>query len=613
MNNHSLSKKTTGSFYTPTYIVDFMVDRIFYYLNLEGHMSMKSFQTFKKSLNNLTFCDPSLGNGNFIIGVLKRIWNDLKTFTTIRPENKNAFFRNFFEHNIYGIELNPKALEECKEKIIFFFPILYNCSPDNLKIGNSIVDTDSIEILAPEDAEKIRSFNWIEQFKPRTTFDVIIGNPPYYNLKKMALIDQNAKILFHYLKTSNIWSDYHRSSSDIYYYFIFQAFKYLSDGGLLSFILPNYWIENKYADILREKISEKQILELLDLSNFKIFKDNSRWLNITNCITLIQNSSPTHEVKIARNIPKMILENYKKEKNSIDRYFFEIEHTNLNKEKWILSPNLPFLKKLEDKGRITTLDSEAKIFQGMSPGVKDIFVMSQSKARELMLEKDVLVPFITNSGIKRWIIDTNSLKAAILPSQISDLNNYPNVKNYLEHNCEKLLAGPDRERLLLKEKIRWFDYSVYRNLEAFNNNKEKIMVPYRSLTPRFGLDENCTFGATDIYAILPKNHDDLHFLLGILNSEIVHFWYTEAGKRKGKMLEFFSDPLKNVPIPKTDEKKTLSAIVKDLIRASKNSSLNKKCFSNLEEELNIEVARLYGVDYTYFRNKIFFKSNNSNK
>lgn len=613
MNNRSLSKKTTGSFYTPTYIVDFMVDRVFYYLNLEGRISMKSFQTFKKSLSNLTFCDPSLGNGNFIIGVLKRVWNDLKTFPTIRPENKNAFFKSFFEHNIYGIELNPKALEECRERIIFFFPILSNCTTDNLKIGNSIVSTDSIELLAPEDAEKIGYFNWIEQFKPRTSFEVIIGNPPYYNLKKMTLIDQNAKLLFHYLKNSNIWKDYHRSSSDIYYYFIFQAFQYLSDGGLLSFILPNYWIENKYADILREKISEKQILELLDLNNFKIFKDNGRWLNITNCITLIQNSPPTHEVKITRNIPKVLLENYKKEKNSINRYFFEIDHAILDKEKWILSPNLPFLKKMEDKEKITTLDNLAKIIQGMSPGVKDIFVMSQSKARKLLLEEDVLVPFITNSGIKRWIIDTNSLKVAILPSQISNLHNYPNVKNYLEHNYEKLIAGSDRQRLLKKEKIRWFDYSVYRNLEAFNNNKDKIMVPYRSQTPRFGLDENGIFGATDIYAILPKNPNNLHFLLGILNSEIIHFWYAEAGKRKGKMLEFFSDPLKNIPIPKTDEKETISVIVKELIRTSKNSSLDKKHISDLEEELNNEAAQLYGVDYNYFRNKIFFKNIKSNK
>ena len=32
--------------------------------------------------------------------------------------------------------------------------------------------------------------------------------------------------------------------------------------------------------------------------------------------------------------------------------------------------------------------------------------------------------------------------------------------------------------------------------------------------------------------------NEYHSILGILNSEIIRFWYIEAGKRKGKMLNF---------------------------------------------------------------------------
>ncbi|MCE7741424.1 MAG: N-6 DNA methylase [Candidatus Heimdallarchaeota archaeon] len=604
MINHQKSKKATGSFYTPTYVVDFMVDRVFHYLSLENKVIFTSFRYFKKSLGKLSFCDPSLGNGNFIIGVLKRVSNELKKFTTIKQKEKSEFFRKFFEFNVYGIELNSKALDECKERISFFFPILKSCSFSNLKIGNSIVNKDSSQILTPEEAAQLNFFDWKEEFHPRTSFDVIIGNPPYYNLKKMGLLDDDAKILFQYLKQSKTWEKYHRSSSDIYYYFIFQALNHLSPEGLLSFIIPDYWIENKYADILREYILQNQILEILDLSNLRIFKDNGKWLNVTNCITLIQNRYPVNTIKIAKNVPKVILENHHKEKKAIDNFFFEIEQTNLRKEKWVLSPHLPFLKKLEDSSRCTNLGNLAKIIQGVSPGVKEIFVVSRSKAEKLALEKDVLVPFITNSNVRKWVVDNDNSKLAILPSKITNLEDFANTRAYLEQNYELLIRGSDRQRLLKSNKIRWFDFSVYRNLETFSKYNTKIMVPYRSLSPRFGLDENGSFGATDIYAIIPKKKNDIYFLLGILNSDIVHFWYSEAGKRKGKMLEFFSDPLKRIPIPKTDEKKILTDLVKEMVRINKNTINQDEEASEIGKDINHEVARLYGVDYNFLKSKL---------
>jgi len=279
----------------------------------------------------------------------------------------------------------------------------------------------------------------------------------------------------------------------------------------------------------------------------------------------------------------------------------------LKKEKWVLSQHLPIIKKLEDSSRCTNLVNLAKIIQGVSPGVKEVFVVSKSKAEKLELEKDVLVPFITNSTVKKWVVDNDNSKLAILPSKITNLEDFVNTKDYLEQNHEILIRGSDRQRLLKSNKIRWFDFSVYRNLDSFSKYKTKIMVPYRSLSPRFGLDENGTFGATDIYAIIPKKNSDTFFLLGILNSDIVHFWYSEAGKRKGKMLEFFSDPLKRIPIPNTDEKKVLTDLVKEMVRITKNPLDQDKETAEISKSINIEVARLYDVDYSVIETKLGIK------
>ena len=106
------------------------------------------------------------------------------------------------------------------------------------------------------------------------------------------------------------------------------------------------------------------------------------------------------------------------------------------------------------------------------------------------------------------------------------MKDFPNVQRYLLTNKRKLEAGPDRQKLMKSGKIRWFDYSVYRNLELFQTSDVKIICPYRSQLPRFALDRAGSFAATDVYAILPKDKSDIHSVLGILNSDFLQFWYS---------------------------------------------------------------------------------------
>jgi len=55
-----------------------------------------------------------------------------------------------------------------------------------------------------------------------------------------------------YLKTTEAWKDYFRASSDIYYFFIIKSLNLIKENGYLSFIIPNYWLHNKFSDLLRE-------------------------------------------------------------------------------------------------------------------------------------------------------------------------------------------------------------------------------------------------------------------------------------------------------------------------------------------------------------------------
>ena len=592
------SKKQTGAFYTPSFIVDFIVERVFYHLQANNLLVFDSFRDFQNSILKLRFCDPAIGSGNFIVGLLSKLNSILIGFDSADNEEKNEFFYHFASTNIYGIELDKGSLDTCKNILKEQYPLLKNSDLPNLKCGNSIVGLDAFDILGIEKAEKLNPFSWKDNFGENNKFDVIIGNPPYFNLKKMVLVDENAQNLYDYLKSSHLWKNFFRSSSDIYYYFVKQSIDMLNVGGIFSFIIPNYWIENKYADKLREDLLKRNILEIIDLEGNKIFKDEGKWLNISTCILTLEESSPSHTFSVVKNF--FIESTVHKEK--INKLFkeqsFQNKQSYLGKEKWIISPYNEYLRSLETNTSMEKLGNISIVFQGLSPGVKDIFVIPKSKATQYSIEPDVLVPFVTNSDIQKWFITEKVEKQAILPSKIDSLENYPNTNKYLLSKKERLTSGPDRQKLMKSGKIRWFDYSVYRNLNLFLLKEKRILCPYRSLTTKFALDENGSFAATDIYAILPVERADIYSILGILNSEFINFWYSLAGKRKGRMLEFFSNPLKKIPIPRFEIRDVITPLVKELLKIVEKSNKSEDDeVKVIENKLNSEISKMYDFDF----------------
>ena len=609
MNRDMTTKKTTGEFYTPLKIVDYMVEKIFNYLKERRKLDVQSFSKFEESISELTFCDPAVGTGNFIIGILKWMWTNLKKFDGVNLSRKNELVRSFVHSNLFGVELDSKLLELCKSRIIDQYPFLKQSDFFNLKEGNSIVDMDAFEILNA-DASELLPFSWSNAFPKKDLFDVIIGNPPYFNLKKMELLNDNVRLLYDYLKNSKKWQERFRSASDIYYYFLFKSVDLLKENGILSFIIPDYWLENKYADLLRDFLLDYQILEILKLGEINIFRDEDRWLKISTCIYTMEKTNPYQAIKVTKDVPKNITRQLKINRYQLSNRTFSVNQKDLSKEKWILSPFIENLKKIANNKNLIPLDSCCRIAQGLSPGVKSVFVLSESEISKNQIEREILVPFISNKNVSRWMLNVKQKTYSILPSRIKDIDEFPETKKYLKKNREKLIIGPDRKRLLESNKIRWFDYSVYRNLSVFENVKTKILCPYRAVHPRFSYDDKGFFGATDIYAIVPEEYEDIYPILGVLNSSTFEFYYKEAGKTKGKMLEFFSDPLKKIPIPNSNMMKELSPKVKRILRIKeKHGVTSTKEVKILESEINDDVAQMYNLNPKFIKN-YFFKSKN---
>ncbi len=607
-------RKKMGIFYTPPKIVDLIINR-----TLETMLYNKIKLSENNLLNSIDLLfedfyilDPAIGKGEFVLGILKWLNNTIKSSNINENElskKKEKLIRSFLQKNLYGIEIDPFALESAKKRIVSHYPFVQNTDLSNLKNGNAIIDEDVYQLFNDElkdEIAKLFPFSWKKAFNNKK-FDLIIGNPPYYNIKKVGLLDPSNRILYYYLKKSLTWKNHFRSSSDLYYYFIMKSLWNLKVNGSLAFIVPNYWIYNTYADRLREEILKNRVREVIDFEEFPIFYDKGfGYLSIASSIVIIEKSG-SYQQNYVFNYSKLVkrdIKNIDQVTDVIQWYKINfhqvmVESTSLSSNPWLLSPHYRLLMKIKNGKNILPLSSVARVAQGVSPGVKAVFMLSNKEIEKFGIEKEVLVPFITSRQIQKWYTPPTTGLFAIFPLKIDNLEDFPNTYSYLLEHKEKLMHGPDRRKLIKKKKIRWFDYSVYRNIDLLTNKKPRLIVPYRSSKPFFSLDTTGFLCATDMYIISSKPNVNLLTLLGILNSVVIKFWLKEAGKKKGKMIELFSKSLASFPVAVNDNQTKIKNKVVEIIEVIKNNQyLHNEKIVNMEMELDKMVMESYNINST---------------
>jgi adenine-specific DNA-methyltransferase len=81
----------------------------------------------------------------------------------------------------------------------------------------------------------------------------------------------------------------------------------------------------------------------------------------------------------------------------------------------------------------------------------------------------------------------------------------------------------------------------------------KLVVPRRAQEPRFCLDLSGSAISSDCTYLVapPEVEEPVEYLIRLmlaLNSPWVSKWLESNGKRKGKMFEFYSTPLRSLPV-----------------------------------------------------------------
>jgi len=107
-------RKTTGSYYTPTSLITSLLDSALDPVLDEAARKPEA----EKAILELRVVDPACGSGHFLIAAAHRIARRLAGVRTglVEPSPKDvlAALRDVIGHCIYGVDVNPMAVELCK-------------------------------------------------------------------------------------------------------------------------------------------------------------------------------------------------------------------------------------------------------------------------------------------------------------------------------------------------------------------------------------------------------------------------------------------------------------------------------------------------------------------
>jgi hypothetical protein len=150
-------RKDTGSYYTPTSLVESLLDTALEPVLDEAEKSTEPLE----ALLRVTVCDPACGSGHFLVGAARRIAKRVAALRTgdpePAPEAVRSAMREVTGRCIYGVDVNPLAAELAK--VSLWMEALEPGRPltfldAQIKVGNALVGTTPALLAAglPDDA-----------------------------------------------------------------------------------------------------------------------------------------------------------------------------------------------------------------------------------------------------------------------------------------------------------------------------------------------------------------------------------------------------------------------------------------------------------------------------
>jgi type I restriction-modification system DNA methylase subunit len=505
-------RKAGGIYYTPKYIVDYIVENTVGRIlgGLDMKLSHPPGGKKPSQVKKIRILDPACGSGSFLLGAygyllrwyLERYIEDKdkyldKTIYKVGDDDYRLMIderkRILMEH-IFGVDIDPQAVEVTKLSLHLkvlegetgetldgqLALIREPALPDlerNIRCGNSLIGPDfykqfDIGLFDDDEIRRINVFDWNDDERgfgeimreggsAPGGFDAVIGNPPYgaelYNEKYM---------INKYPYSSEM------KEINTYLYFIEQGINLLKHYGILGFIIPNTVLYKSQYKEFRSFLSNNVTIEEI-IETGPVFNEAKATPNI---MLFVSKILPNNEKLIDRRII-----DYKKSSLGLladlsKKEFIEIGK--LSYKDWKNSYLLTLGKYVEEK-KIRIIVKI--VFESKS--IRDIDGININRGLEGGKSS------LKGKGKYEILIPDN-----IYQYYISETNYYTNEY----HNSF------DKERILII-RIRNIKISQ-RIVAAFEDNKRATLKTLQQIF------------------FTKKEKYNLKFILGILNSKIVNYY-----------------------------------------------------------------------------------------
>lgn len=164
-------RKTTGSYYTPPQLVGQLIKTALEPVieeklrtTKEKLRNVESNYELEKAILDLKIVDPACGSGHFLLAAARRVGKELAKIRTGEAEPGSEplklAIRDVIQNCIYGVDLNPLAVDLCKVSLWiegFSRGLPLNFLDHRIKCGNSLVGVMDLSCLdegIPDEAFK---------------------------------------------------------------------------------------------------------------------------------------------------------------------------------------------------------------------------------------------------------------------------------------------------------------------------------------------------------------------------------------------------------------------------------------------------------------------------
>jgi adenine-specific DNA-methyltransferase len=406
----------------------------------------------------------------------------------------------------------------------------WNKKVKNLTDSTKKLETEIEEIKANKIYEN--AFEWRFEFPEVLNddgdfvgFDITIGNPPW----GASLSEKELK----FIKDWN--SDIVVRMIDTFMFFINLSFKIKSKQGLICQIIPDVILYQVDNIKLRKKIlANYQLLIVANLGD-NIFEDVAR----PSCILQIGNKS-------YKPITKVFEFSLKENINIDDIIPFEIDTAIFNE-----LPNTVFatrniigykiLSRFKKSSLSDLIDNDG-IQRGISPDLKEAFIIDDEIINQNSLERDYIFPTITGGrDVIRYL--ANDIGKRVIYTKKSDPeSNIRNIINYVSNFRSRITCSEVKQ-----EKHPFWSLHRAREKSIFEKD-EKIVGVITGDKISVSLDKNRLYPTDGMYIFASNGIYSNHFLVGLLNSKLLTYFYRLISMEENRTLaQIKPSILQNIP------------------------------------------------------------------